>query len=184
MHTEINDLLLGALLRAVGRWCGQDGLVVGLEGHGRQEWVGRGLEVSRTVGWFTNLYPVLLEGSGREWGELIRGVKEGLRGVPDKGLGYGVLRYVQGEALAGEWDLVFNYLGQTDSIGLRGRGMVLASEGTGRSWSPEHRADRLTVSGRVEEGRLVVHSGVQRGTLRGGDDRGPGGGLTWGRWES
>ncbi|MEQ9628430.1 MAG: amino acid adenylation domain-containing protein, partial [Roseitalea porphyridii] len=91
-HSEINDILLAALARVLTGWTGDDRVVIGLEGHGREESVSEGIDLSRTVGWFTSMYPVGLEcAPGLSDGDLIKGTKEGLRGIPDKGLGYGVL---------------------------------------------------------------------------------------------
>ncbi|MBN9384575.1 MAG: amino acid adenylation domain-containing protein [Chitinophagaceae bacterium] len=117
-HTEMNDLLLAALARTLSEWSGESDVLVGLEGHGREEEMGEGVNLTRTVGWLTSLYPVLLEtAEGLSFESLIKRTKEGLRSVPDKGLGYGVLKYiVQHEALAGKepWEILFNYLGQLD----------------------------------------------------------------------
>ena len=71
-HTQINDVLLTALGEAMGKWTGSDEVLVDVEGHGREE-IGEGVDVTRTVGWFTTIYPVVLErgrsgsgnGSGR-----------------------------------------------------------------------------------------------------------------------
>ncbi len=92
-HTQVNDLLLAALARAFAAWTGAGTLLVGLEGHGREE-IFPGVDLSRTVGWFTTLFPVALSlpaGGGPR--EAIRAVKETLRAVPGRGLGYGLLRY-------------------------------------------------------------------------------------------
>ena len=119
-HTEVNDLLLTALLQAVEQWQQVSSLVIGLEGHGRED-LGERMDTSRTVGWFTSLYPVLLEAApGANLGATIKGVKEQLRTIPDKGLGYGVLRYIKAveewkEENKDPWDIMFNYLGQLDN---------------------------------------------------------------------
>ncbi|MHA4812698.1 condensation domain-containing protein, partial [Flavitalea flava] len=89
-HTEINDILLCALGLTLSEWSGTDRVVVGMEGHGREE-IGAAVDTSRTVGWFTNLYPVWMEIQAELGpGDQLRNVKEQLRKVPDKGLGYGV----------------------------------------------------------------------------------------------
>ena len=107
-HTQINDVLLTALGEAMGKWTGSDEVLVDVEGHGREE-IGEGVDVTRTVGWFTTIYPVVLErggsgsgsgnGSGRAGvvGEGLKRVKEQLRGMPgQRGMGYGLLRYGAG----------------------------------------------------------------------------------------
>ncbi|UFH28619.1 non-ribosomal peptide synthase/polyketide synthase [Pseudomonas sp. CIP-10] len=118
-RTQVNDLLLTALARVVGRWSGQAATLIQLEGHGREE-LSADLDLSRTVGWFTSLYPVCLRVEG-ELGASIKQVKEQLRAIPNKGLGYGVLRYLgsdeQRQALLGLATprITFNYLGQFDA---------------------------------------------------------------------
>ena len=121
-HTQINDVLLAGLGRALGEWSGGERVLVDVEGHGREE-VMEGVDVSRTVGWFTTIYPVVLGGEGRATGawDVGRGLKETkerLRKVPRRGLGYGVLRYRLGDGGLGsssetrQAEVRFNYLGQ------------------------------------------------------------------------
>nr|PPQ60232.1 hypothetical protein C5F59_28810 [Streptomyces sp. QL37] len=113
---EVNDVLLTGLSRAVNRWRGTDGpVLVDLEGHGREE-VAAGLDVTRTVGWFTTVYPVSLEPGSGDVGSSVKRVKEQLREIPDKGIGYGLLRYCNEHTapeLAGPGRQIgFNYLGR------------------------------------------------------------------------
>ncbi|WP_157841193.1 non-ribosomal peptide synthetase, partial [Streptomyces wadayamensis] len=117
-RTQINDVLLAALARALREWTGHDRTAVNLEGHGREE-LFEDVDLTRTVGWFTSVYPVALalpepgDGGAGEWTATMRTVKRQLRAVPDRGVGYGALRYLTGE-LAGDPDprISFNYLGQ------------------------------------------------------------------------
>ena len=72
-------------------------MLVDLEGHGREEVVD-GCDLSRTVGWFTTIFPVLLELSNSSGpGETLKSIKEQLRRVPNRGIGYGLLRYLRAE---------------------------------------------------------------------------------------
>ncbi|HVR99442.1 MAG TPA: amino acid adenylation domain-containing protein, partial [Thermoanaerobaculia bacterium] len=119
-RTQINDVLLAALTEALGAWTGSRHLLVDLEGHGRED-LFEGVDVSRTVGWFTALYPVVLDLDGVYGpGATLKAVKERLRAVPDRGLGYGLLRYLAtGEAAETlrrqrQAEVVLNYLGQLD----------------------------------------------------------------------
>jgi len=133
-HGQINDILLTALAVAMIKWLRKRGehesaVVVDLEGHGREE-IFREIDVSRTVGWFTTLYPVRLDlGSleveeawmgGSALGRAAKVIKEQLRSVPQKGIGYGLLRYLNGKTgkeLA-EYEapqIGFNYLGRFDA---------------------------------------------------------------------
>lgn len=111
-HTEVNDLLLSALAMTY-----ETEILIHLEGHGREDLVD-GSDLSRTIGWFTSIYPVILS-SSQDLGDTLRNMKEMLRSIPNKGAGYGVLKYLttdMGEALnASNADIVFNYLGQFEN---------------------------------------------------------------------
>ena len=117
-RTQVNDLLLSALARVICRWSGQPSCLIQLEGHGRED-LFADLDLSRTVGWFTSLFAVQLTPCAGP-GESIKSIKEQLRSVPDKGVGYGLLRYLAGEAVAEQLAslatprITFNYLGQFD----------------------------------------------------------------------
>jgi hypothetical protein len=88
-QTQINDVLLTALVQAVKQWTGESLLLVDLEGHGREE-IFEDVDLSRTVGWFTTLFPVLLDiGAASSLADALKTVKEQLRNVPNRGIGYG-----------------------------------------------------------------------------------------------
>ncbi|MBB5857514.1 non-ribosomal peptide synthase/polyketide synthase [Amycolatopsis umgeniensis] len=113
-RTQVNDVLLTALGRTLREWTGQVP-VIDLEGHGREE-LFDGVDLSRTVGWFTSLFPVALD-VPHEWGAALKAVKERLRSVPRRGIGYGALRYLSGTAPAVDPQISFNYLGRFDLPG-------------------------------------------------------------------
>src|SRR5215213_7721834 len=140
-RTQINEVLLTALVEAVGEWRGRRQLLVDLEGHGRNEELFAELELTRTVGWFTNVYPVWLDLEGKGGlGAALKHVKEELRRVPNRGLGYGVLRYLKSDATplkAISAQVSFNYLGQVDQIMEQGELFSGASESPGAMQS-EH----------------------------------------------
>ena len=95
-HTQITEVLLAGVVEAVGEWTGERRVVVEVEGHGREEVV-EGADVSRTVGWFTTQYPVVLEVAGAQSvGEVVGRVKREVRAIPGRGMGYGLLRYLGG----------------------------------------------------------------------------------------
>ena len=120
-RTGVNEVLLAGLALAVTRWrrsrgvdCGS--VLVDLEGHGREEFAD-GVDLSRTVGWFTSVFPVRMAVGGAGPDLVLKGVKERLRALPDHGLGYGMLRYLNPETeavLAGfaAPQIGFNYLGR------------------------------------------------------------------------
>ena len=131
-----------------------------MEGHGREEWIGD-LDVSRTVGWFTTLYPVALDLAGAQDDvTALRRVKESLRQVPDRGVSYGVLRYASGDpAVRGQLgaapvaDLLFNYLGQFDQVVAGSELFRFAREPAGPWHGPTNqRTHRLEVVAAVRDG--------------------------------
>nr|WP_258957390.1 non-ribosomal peptide synthetase [Bacillus wiedmannii] len=111
-NTEINDLLLTALSRAVNNVTGKSTVAVNMEGHGRETIEGVS-EIDRTVGWFTSVYPVAISDIGKSIREDIRNTKETLRKVPNRGMGYGVLKRLGESVIEGVTpDITFNYLGE------------------------------------------------------------------------
>jgi amino acid adenylation domain-containing protein/non-ribosomal peptide synthase protein (TIGR01720 family) len=162
-HTEINDVLLTALAEAAAAWSGERRLLLALEGHGREEVAGD-LDLSRTVGWFTAVFPVLLDLRGRaEPGAALRAVKEQLRAVPRRGVGFGILRQLGSgaarAALGGlaEPELSFNYLGRFDELLGNAGWLFPAAEAAGPTSHPGRRRRRLIdVIGLVGAGRLQM----------------------------
>lgn len=160
-HTEINDILLCAVALTLCEWNNTDKIVIGLEGHGREH-LAEGLDTSRTVGWFTTIFPVLLSGDkDKKAGDLIKTVKEQLRQVPDKGLGYGVLRYLnKEETLQGKqpWDVIFNYMGQIGNAVKENKWLSIASESTGLGISEEQVVkEKLSINSSIRSGALVLN---------------------------
>ena len=166
-QTQINDVLLAALGRVCGEWSGRDAVLVDVEGHGREEEVVEGVDLSRTVGWFTSMYPVVLEvGEASEWepGRALSGTKELLRGVPGRGMGYGVLRYGKGNEEIGQRlrglpqaEISFNYLGQIDQVMRESKLFRPGRELIGsESAAGNRRQHVLGVSGIVAQGRLQM----------------------------
>ncbi len=157
-HTQINDVLLTALVEAFAGWTGTRSLLVALEGHGRED-LFADIDVSRTVGWFTSLFPVLLDlSAAADPVEALKLVKEELRAVPHRGIGYGLLRYLGGaEALsAPEPEVSFNYLGQFDDAS-GDRFLRLADEDIGDMQGPDNaRAHLIDISAHVHNGRLQL----------------------------
>ncbi|WP_275413248.1 condensation domain-containing protein, partial [Rugosimonospora africana] len=137
-HAGVNDVLLAGLALAVARWRRERGghgdeVLVDVEGHGRQEGLVDGADLSRTVGWFTSLFPVRLNAGTLSWEEVCAGspgvggvvkrVKEDLRQIPDNGVGYGLLRYLNPDTAQVLADfptpqIGFNYLGRVNVAGV------------------------------------------------------------------
>lgn len=116
-NTQINDILITALLISIRELTGENKLKILMEGHGRED-VLQGVDISRTVGWFTSIYPVFID-LEEETGlaMTIKMVKEALRKIPNNGIGYGILKYLtkDEELLKDERPpILFNYLGEID----------------------------------------------------------------------
>ncbi|MGH7360682.1 MAG: condensation domain-containing protein, partial [Candidatus Methylomirabilales bacterium] len=162
-HTQINDVLLTALVQSMAPWTGERTLLLDLEGHGREE-LFEEVDLSRTVGWFTTLFPVPLALETQEPGEALKSVKEQLRAIPRRGIGYGVLRYLHPDpavraALRGlpQAEVSFNYLGQLDAMLSEGSLLGPAREGSGPPHSPRgQRPHLLDINGFVAGGRLQL----------------------------
>jgi non-ribosomal peptide synthase protein (TIGR01720 family) len=139
-----------------------------MEGHGREQ-ISQRVDVSRTVGWFTTIYPVLLkveagEGKVEQVGEVLKSIKEQLRQVPEQGFGYGLLRYLSEDAeiraeleRMPQAEVIFNYSGQFDQTLNEQELFVMAREDRGEGRSERSRRwHLLEVSGGVVEGQLQL----------------------------
>ncbi|QMU70575.1 non-ribosomal peptide synthase/polyketide synthase [Streptacidiphilus sp. P02-A3a] len=169
-RTRVNDVLLAALALALARWTGQRRVRLDLEGHGREDLLD-GVDLSRTVGWFTTVHPVAFEvadpddlGPDRDWRALVKSVRRQLRAVPGNGLGFGALRSfgppeVRERLAAGvPGQVVFNYLGQWDARpDAADSGLVRAEHGSlGQDHDPRDGGSHLVeVVGAVQHGRLA-----------------------------
>ncbi|MGW0538413.1 amino acid adenylation domain-containing protein, partial [Streptomyces sp. NPDC003032] len=146
----VDDVLLAAFALALTDSPPGSAVLVDLEGHGREEDVLGGADLSRTVGWFTNTYPVRLDtatvdradawAGGPAAGRLLKRVKEQLRGYPDHGMGYGMLRHLNpGTATVLEPlprpEVGFNYLGRYN---VGGSGQADWTIEAGVATGPEH----------------------------------------------
>ncbi len=161
-HTQVNDVLLTALALLLNNWTGQGSHLIHLEGHGRED-LFADIDLSRTVGWFTSLYPVLLDiDSHTQPGQAIKIIKEYLRHIPQKGIGYGLLRYLSKDQevatyvdMLPEAEISFNYLGQFDQVADSASLFSLATESYGSTMSPlGYRQHLLDINGSVNEGKL------------------------------
>jgi non-ribosomal peptide synthase protein (TIGR01720 family) len=118
--TEINDILLTALAQLLVKITKEPNVIIELEGHGREQ-LFDDIDVSRTIGWFTSMYPLILKiDRSKGIGDVIKSVKEQIRAVPHSGIGFGLLRYLAGQEIQTGFadipqpEISFNYLGQFD----------------------------------------------------------------------
>ncbi|MDZ8184102.1 MAG: amino acid adenylation domain-containing protein [Nostoc sp. ChiSLP02] len=121
-RTQINDILLTALIQIFHQWTGETSLLIDLEGHGREE-LFEDVDLSRTVGWFTSVFPVHLNlENTNDLGKALKSIKEQLRAIPNQGIGYGLLRYlsrnqeINKQLSSLKAEVIFNYLGQFDRL--------------------------------------------------------------------
>jgi non-ribosomal peptide synthase protein (TIGR01720 family) len=162
-RTQINEVLLAAITRTFTGWMRTSSFLIDLEGHGREHLV-EGLDLTRTVGWFTTIFPVMFDiGNASTPIEVLRSVKEQLRAIPNRGIGYGLLRYTSGRtdvidelASAPQAEVRFNYLGQLDRFLASANLFDAAQHASGQAQSP-----------RTERGYLLnIISSVTNGELR------------------
>ncbi|WP_442923200.1 amino acid adenylation domain-containing protein [Microcoleus sp. A6-C5] len=161
-RTQINDVLLTALGQAFERWTGNNSLLLDLEGHGRED-IFEGVDLSRTVGWFTAVFPVLLNlEKHSDLGAALKSVKEQLRAVPNRGIGYGVLQYLNQEIAEKlhklpQAEVSFNYLGQFDQVLPKSSLLMLSSKPSGPIRSPRgNRRYLLEINGFIASNKLQL----------------------------
>ncbi|ETT55846.1 non-ribosomal peptide synthetase [Paenibacillus sp. FSL H7-689] len=166
-NTEINDLLVASLGLALFRWKRMDKTLVQMEGHGREE-LTPGIDMSRTVGWFTSIYPIQLEATDEmELSFVIKSVKEMIRQIPNNGVGYSSFKYLEGEdSVPVIPDVSFNYLGQFDENAKSGL-FTISESGVGESIDPRtqrlHKIDLVSI---VKSNQLVITIGYSQNQYR------------------
>jgi phthiocerol/phenolphthiocerol synthesis type-I polyketide synthase E len=160
-HTVINDVLLAAVGRAFADWTGRDALPITLEDHGRES-ISDDLDLSRTVGSFRAVYPLVLRAAEPEQnlGEALKATKEQLRSVPRGGLGYGLLRHINADPAlqsATSPAVKFSYLGQVEQALPADSPFALAKANPPGLAAPRGaRGHLLEIQGAIHRGRLHV----------------------------
>jgi amino acid adenylation domain-containing protein/non-ribosomal peptide synthase protein (TIGR01720 family) len=173
-RARIDEVLLCALASTLARWTGDRRVRVELEGSGREEERFADVDLSRTTGWLTHTYPMLLElPADRSAGAVLGAVTEQLRAVPHRGLGYGLLRWGArnraGAKLAAgpRAEVAFGYLGQLEETVAEHTFFRLAPEPAGAAQDPRRaRTNRVEVIAAVNGGRLSVTFGYGAATHR------------------
>ncbi|RMT06890.1 Pyoverdine sidechain peptide synthetase II, D-Asp-L-Thr component, partial [Pseudomonas savastanoi pv. phaseolicola] len=162
-RTQVNDLLLTALAQVLCEWSQQPSVLIQLEGHGRED-LFDDTDLSRTVGWFSSLFPVRLTPQIAP-GASLCGIKEQLRAVPNKGIGYGVLHHLgepsfkQQLAALPQARVTFNYLGQFDGSFNEQQGalFVPSADKTGTALCEDGPLGNwLSLNGQVFDGQLQL----------------------------
>ncbi|MEN1935219.1 amino acid adenylation domain-containing protein [Paenibacillus sp. 102] len=158
-NTEINDILLAALALTIKEWTNSSKVSFDMEGHGREEVIDN-VDVTRTVGWFTSFSPIIFNLETNNLSQIIPSVKETLRQVPNKGIGYSILRFLtpQEKKESIEFNLqpeiMFNYLGQFQN-GLEQEEIQSSSMPLGDLIDPMMNWNyKLDINGYVVDGKL------------------------------
>ncbi len=114
--SKVDEILLTAFVQAYQHVFKQKGVYLNLEGHGREESIAEGVDLSQTVGWFTSIYPAYLHiDSQEDTTQNLREIKHQLRQIPNKGVGFGILKYMKEDPITQHIlppQITFNYLGQ------------------------------------------------------------------------
>jgi amino acid adenylation domain-containing protein/non-ribosomal peptide synthase protein (TIGR01720 family) len=160
-RTQVNDLLLTALASALSDGGGQQDIIIDLEGHGRED-LFPDVDLSRSVGWHTTVFPVMLDATGN-LPQRIMQIKEQLRQIPNKGMGYGLFKYhgsaQQRQVIAAlpQAQVVFNYLGQLDASFTADSLWLLADEPVGDLIDPDMpQTHELAINCHVSRGELCI----------------------------
>lgn len=160
-NTEVNDILLAALGAAFGEQLGSQQLAIAMEGHGR-EGILDGVDISRTVGWFTSIYPIVLN-TDHAIGlpKLLIETKEMLRKVPNKGIGYDLLRHFTGtensqQPVTIQPQVSFNFSGQFDNTINTDGPFSIAGEPKDTVNAASQRLHELDVTGHISKGQLTL----------------------------
>jgi len=164
-RTQVSDVLLTALVLAFRKWSGEENVLIDIEGHGREDVI-EDLNVKRTVGWLTAIFPIKLDISGAVGPiEALKKVKEQIRSVPSGGVGYGILKYLaEDQKLVSELrslpqaKIGFNYVGQNGNLSSNREVVKPAQEPLARMTGGQcERPYALMITGELVEGRLTVN---------------------------
>ncbi len=161
-NTEITDILISALSLSFYDTFEMDNVLINLETHGRQQ-ISNDIDVSRTIGWFTAHYPVIVTTKfNNEFSKHIIEVKETLRRIPNKGIGYGINKFLGPNKNYSRIEgglrpqIAFNYLGQFDSD-INDLLFTVSSYDKGQDISPDsERFHDMSINGLIAEGSLSI----------------------------
>ncbi|AXG70721.1 gramicidin S synthase 2 [Kordia sp. SMS9] len=169
--TEINDILLSALVAVLSSWTANKTTVIALEGHGREA-IFDDVDIHRTLGWFTSLFPVHITTDDDSLENIIATTKDTLRGIPNKGIGFGILKNTvktpeMKQAFEREFtQVLFNYLGSFDTTAATVEKAVAEKSTLG--FAPEYAGDNIAAENEINYG-IAINGMLVAGELR----------LTW-----
>ncbi|HLP89572.1 MAG TPA: amino acid adenylation domain-containing protein [Nostocaceae cyanobacterium] len=163
-HANIQEILLAALLKTLADTYQFNHWLIDLEGHGRDESLVK-LNLTRTVGWFTCLYPLLLEkpAETNDKNLLLKAIKSQIRNIPHEGISFGLLRYLHEDSSVKEIfnqysaPISFNYLGQIDHVPNHGNLFSVSNLSTGTGvFTEQQRPHLLAINARVQDEKLQI----------------------------
>ena len=141
---KVNEVLLSGIARTIGQMTGQEKIAINLESHGREK-LHKTIDIDRTVGWFTNIYPVILDCT-QDIRHSVIGAKEAVRSVPNGGIGYGCHMTSKER---NQSDISFNYLGELDEVGTQ------ENYNCGDNFATENATDDLIlINGMTSHGKM------------------------------
>ena len=171
-NTRIVENILSALYMAWHALSGKDSLLIDMEGHGREA-LFEEVDLARTVGWFTALYPFNLRPGTNDTGEIIKNIKEDFRSVPQNGMGFGVMRYLAAEDIRSAMEalpraaVLFNYLGQFEQDEAMKQRFEMLPEETGDEIGAQNRNSHLLeITSSILDGKLSFNFNFCPDTLR------------------
>jgi amino acid adenylation domain-containing protein/non-ribosomal peptide synthase protein (TIGR01720 family) len=170
-RTQVQEILLAAFILSLNQGSGSNTAIIELEAHGRED-LFEDINISRTVGWFTAVYPAVFSLSENfDPGETLQAIKEQYRDTPGKGIGYGLLKYLSEDKASFQAtpspQIVFNYLGQGDTVVAGNNDWRFSDADCGFEHSPaNHRSHLLSVNLIVLNGQLRVGIGYDENRYR------------------
>ncbi|NWF50282.1 MAG: hypothetical protein HXY49_07050, partial [Ignavibacteriaceae bacterium] len=168
-NLKVDELLIGCLMRAYNKWTGRRTLLLDLESHGREMNYAE-IDVKRTVGWFTSIYPVYLDLKKEvQIVDQVNLIKEQLRAVQNNGIGFGLLKYIKGIQELKEIplaEIIFNHLGSFDNI-TDGGIFSAAKESVGPQVDENnHREHLIEVTSLISEGQLNIQFSYSKKVIK------------------
>ncbi|MEL4897611.1 amino acid adenylation domain-containing protein [Crocosphaera sp. Alani8] len=170
---QINEVLIAALTQTFETLTGQKKLLIELEGHGRED-LFEDVNLSRTIGWFTTLFPIVFDlNKSKNHLQAITLIKEQLNSVPNRGIGYGILRYLSNKTIQKQLENIpnaeirFNYFGQFDRLFSANSPFKPAQESTGNARSKsDSRNCLIEINALIVNNQLRVDWTYSRGIYR------------------
>ncbi|MBM7586115.1 amino acid adenylation domain-containing protein/non-ribosomal peptide synthase protein (TIGR01720 family) [Bacillus pakistanensis] len=163
-NSKLDKVLLASVMKSVMDWSHQTSVLIDIDSHGRED-IFDDIDLSRTVGWFTNLYPFLYKGmEDYSIKDIVYSVSRKIDSIPNNGLGYGVLRYLNNSIKFNHLDseILFNFFGNgyqenENSNNSSQPPLEMAEEFAGSlNSSRQERAHVFEVLGVVKNGELIV----------------------------